>query len=308
MGSSPIDLARQAIIVPDPVKALPLGSQIRFNSRLFPSDMPHGLNDVRDWEYLSGTVLALQFGRVSNPRVLGCGVIVAPGVALAAKHVVEPEIEAVRGGDGFICTAMTSAGIMVWAPQQVTPLLNTDLCILTLEYRSPLPDAFHQAVITTRLPKVGETIFIAGQRCVGSSATAEGITTLEIRTIGAAGKVTAQYVQGRDSVMAPGPALEVECPALGGMSGGPAFDRAGYLLGLLSSSWEPDGPATISLLWPALAVKVAPGWPDGLHHGAASLLEMDRGICPIQRPDALRVRWDADSGSPITEYLPWEDL
>lgn len=71
----------------------------------------------------------------------------------------------------------------------------------------------------------------------------------------ATGTVSAHYPNGRDRSMLPGPCLEIGVNARGGMSGGPAFDDEGQLVGILSSSLEhPDGlgPSYVSLLQPAL--------------------------------------------------------
>lgn len=75
------------------------------------------------------------------------------------------------------------------------------------------------------------------------------------------------------------------------MSGGPAFDERGFLIGLLSSSNENEqGDITfVSLLWPSLTVRVTPPWPPGLYQAPVSLLEMDRRLCGIERPDALEI-------------------
>jgi hypothetical protein len=91
------------------------------------------------------------------------------------------------------------------------------------------------------------------------------------------------------------------------MSGGPAFDDNGFLIGLVSSSFEGEtsGPSYVSLLWPALAEPISPGWPSGFYGGATTLLQMDRRICGIQRPEALQVT-DDGSGRAVVTYHPWE--
>jgi hypothetical protein len=295
-------------VTADPLLGLPVGAKINFSSQLFTSDAPRGLNDIHNWDFFDGAVVGLHFGAPLNQLVLGSGVMVAPGVALAAKHVVEPKIEAImRGGAGFMCTAIASSGLIIWQPRHLALVDNTDLALLTLECASPLPEVFRNATISTRLPKVGERIFIAGVR--HEFETEGELPDLNMRMMVAVGTVTVRYEQGRDRVMYPWPILEVDCHALHGMSGGPAFDERGFLIGLLSASTdaEPPGPAFVSLLWPALTTRVTPPWPPGLYPVAVSLLEMDRKLCGIERPDALEVVRDESDGSWEVTYRPWDD-
>lgn len=298
-------------ITVDPLRSLPVGARIGFSSELFTSDAPGGLTEIHNWDFFDGAVVGLHFGDPLSQLVLGSGVMVAPGVALAARHVVETEMEAVMQGKGFICSAISSSGLlMIWRPQHVTLVDNTDLALLTLEYASPLPEIFRNATISTRLPRVGERIFMAGLR---HEAEAEGgLATLNIGVMVAAGTVTARYEQGRDRALLPWPTLEVDCPASSGMSGGPAFDERGFLIGLLSTSLEgekrvPIPPAFVSLLWPSLATKVTPPWPPGLYRSSVSLLEMDRRLCGIERPDALEVVGDKSTGNYTLRYRPWNE-
>lgn len=277
-------------ITADPLQQLPLGVELHFSVERFAFDAPGGLNSINNWDFFKGAVIALHFGNASNQRIMGSGVMVAPGIAVTARHVVEPEMSLVMAGGGFICTGIAPSGLMIWRTRHVTTIPQTDLAILTLEYASALPDVFRHASITTRLPKIGEQVFLVGQRHEAGEPTTP-LASINMKMMVAAGIVTARYEQGRDRVMLPGPALEVDCPALGGMSGGPAFDESGFLVGLLSSSLA-DGPAFLSLLWPALTTKVTPPWPPGVYKDPTSLLELDRKLCGIDRPDAIVVERD----------------
>jgi len=113
----------------------------------------------------------------------------------------------------------------------------------------------------------------------------------------AVGEVTEHYLTGRGS-MPPGPAIEVACSTPGGLSGGPAFDKNGRLIGILSNSYhDPDGrgPSYVSLLWTALAIEIAPGvfrphfFPDKFR-----LLESH--WCAIDGRDAIQVSMDTETG------------
>ncbi|MGO9238770.1 MAG: hypothetical protein ACLP4V_33465, partial [Methylocella sp.] len=94
------------------------------------------------------------------------------------------------------------------------------------------------------------------------------------------------------------------------MSGGPAFDKNGKLIGILTSSFEAEddlGPSYVSLLWPALVVTIVPAWLQQFVGGPKSLLEMDRQLCGIDRPDAIVTRADPSTGQIRLEVTLWEE-
>lgn len=288
------------VIAEDPLRALPIGSEMKFVAQPFLCRAPSGLNWVNNWDFFDGAVVALHFRDIFGQRILGSGVLVAPGLALVARHVVEPEMNRVTSGGGFICTAIASCGLMIWRPRTVTLIPSSDLAILTLEYASTLPDMFRCAAVTTRLPRRGEQIFVVGLQ----QGPAGAFSQITFNMMIAVGRIAARYERGRDRVMIPWPTLEVDCPAVGGMSGGPAFDESGLLIGLLCSSLagEPNvGPAYVSLLWPALSAEVNPCW------GPVSLLDVDRRLCAIDRPEAVKSVRDDSGRLTQTIYHPWGD-
>jgi hypothetical protein len=63
----------------------------------------------------------------------------------------------------------------------------------------------------------------------------------------AARSKTHSTANGRDRRM-PAPCLAVECAVPGGTSGGPVFDSRGYLVGLLSSSYDGADISGLSLV------------------------------------------------------------
>lgn len=272
-------------ITEDPLSDLPIGAQLKISADLFTTTKPFALTSIENWDFFRGALLALHFGTSQNQRTMGSGVMVAPGVALAAKHVIEPELdEILHGPHGFICTGIAQDQIVIWRVHQITLIDNCDLALLTLTAASALPAVLSQATATTRLPRVGERVMFAGFRSETEDFTSCDSMLLSVKV--AHGIVTAQHINGRDRTMLPGPVFEVESEALGGMSGGPAFDEAGFMIGLLSTSFG-QGPAYFSLLWPALTEPISPIWPPGLHKTPVSLLDMDRRICGIQKPEAI---------------------
>jgi hypothetical protein len=76
------------VITEDPLQGLPLEAKVVFSSDLFRPNPPAGLADVLDWDFFDGAVIGLHFGDLIGNQILpGSGVMVAPGVALVARHV-----------------------------------------------------------------------------------------------------------------------------------------------------------------------------------------------------------------------------
>ena len=108
------------------------------------------------------------------------------------------------------------------------------------------------------------------------------------------GEVTALYLEGRDSVMNPHPCIEVKCLTLGGMSGGPAFDKDGHLVGILTSSFEHElGPSYCSLWWPMANHAIGSTWLTGSVTLPTNLLQLNAaGLARIIGPEAISLHSD----------------
>jgi hypothetical protein len=297
----------EGIITDDPATGLPIGSKLNFSSVLFSPNPAEGLHAIANWEFFRGAVLALRFGDREGQHLLGSGVIVAPGVVMAARHVLETEENRLRAGVcELICSGICEDGLSIWRCHQVTILENSDIALLMVRRASSSPEAFYQATITTRMPRIGERIVMAGVRHHADRPVGMN-RELNISLMVARGVVTARFERMRDRFLLPFPCFEVSCPAAGGMSGGPAFDESGFLLGLVSSSFyaDVDCPRYLSLLWPALPEPISPDWPEGFYPQQTTLLNMDRRICGIQKPEAIKMEQDAE-GRMIATYHWWE--
>jgi hypothetical protein len=82
--------------------------------------------------------------------------------------------------------------------------------------------------------------------------------------------VTAAYPYGRGERMA-SPCFEVNMDTVGGMSGGAVVNADGYLVGILSSSFE-GGPSYVTLIWEALRLRVKGAIPKLQAQETVSLL------------------------------------
>jgi hypothetical protein len=255
-----------ATIVDDPLAGLPADANLRFTATFFwPKTAPLGERAITNGEALGGCLLHV--GVLRNREQLfvhGSAVLVAPGIAIAAKHVIQD-----YQGDNVAvyCGSITSTSYELWQCTRVEFIDNSDLAILILKYVTALPPGnnFRIAGLTVRLPTEGERVAIVGFSAaddvipLSEGAAVRGEFRLSV------GTVTEQYPEGRDRSSLPGPCFEVDSFTAGGMSGGPVFDHTGRVVGILSKCLPPDGPSYVSLLWPALLVPIHGEWPKQAH-------------------------------------------
>lgn len=290
------------VTIKDPVSEPMHGDRLSFNSRLFPHlpNQPR-FGNVPDWRMFEGLVLAVALAEPNGDSysVLGTAVMVAPGVALSAWHVLlEHREQFARKQKSLMCIGVGSDGVHAWWVMQAVQSDMTDVCILALRRASELPPSrtFNQAALSTRTPKPGEPVHMAGFRGAADrfETRADGAMELEAGMLVSSGSVVQHYARARDSVMMPWPTLEIDAPTIGGMSGGPVFDSRGYLVGVVSSSidrglGQESSPTFASQIWPALGIPFVGGWPKMRDPTeAATLLSLGR-MCSIERPDAVQI-------------------
>ena len=240
--------------------------------------------------------------------------MVSSGIALVATHVIAPQLDAISSGKRtLICYGLARSGLQIWRAKTVLAVPNCDISIIGLEYAAKFPPsrAFNRASITTRLPRLGEELFVVGFRADAAHFTTAVRQLYKGRVLVAGGNVTQRYptAEGRDRSFINFPSLELDCPSLGGMSGGPVFDMQGFLVGLLSSSFTTEdggGPSYVSLLYPALGHRFSGGWPASFFSKPASLLDLSTGLCSIDRPGAIKVTYDDNVEQYNIAYKIWE--
>ncbi len=273
---------KKGTITTDPLLAMPVGAKIRTQSHLFPSTI-----EPTGWDYYKGTLLQLHFRDGEQERVTGSAVAIAPGTALAALHVISDEIAQVMAGKRLIfASAITSEGLDLWKVRHITKRDGTDLCILSLERMSGLPKdlTIRQAAISRRVPKIGEQVMMAGFRAPEAAPAGPDATTIEGGVYVSVGLVSATYPNGRDSVMIPWPCIELNVGATGGMSGGPAFDSDGRLVGVVCASVGEGagGTSYVAIVEPILETAFPHCWPSGICASPTALLEMGEHLCSIE--------------------------
>lgn len=213
--------------------------------------------------------------------VHGSAVIIAPGVAVTAKHVLD-EIASIPSLTGVIGIVPRDDGsITFWHATTYHPIARHDIVIMAIKPMSA-EDAIRRVqrpVVHARVPNVGERVTVLGFREV---TTHSGSAPQDLVLIESTGPITEVYRQGRDRVLLPNPCLEVDISVVGGMSGGPAFDEAGRLIGVVSTSVSGgDGrPTYVSLIWPNIVWPFKPVWPDKLYPETTTLKELALGLPP----------------------------
>lgn len=302
------------IITEDPAVNMPIGSNLHFNPALITHEFESQAVWLKDWDSFQGVLLSIHFRIKETHSIEGSAVLVAPGIALSAKHVFTDSLDDIMNGKkSTISTAITKDGLQIWRINKITLIDNSDLVILGLTYCSQLPSGnlFNMATITTRFPKIGENLLITGFRAsdysfeIKDNDKGDKVMNCSGNVLACNGIVSNRFPTGRDKVMLPWPTLEVDCPSFGGMSGGPVFDSNGLLIGLLSSSFD-DGPSYVSLLWQSLAIEFEGGWPNSIFKNKSTLIDLSPTLCAIDRSSAISVTLNKDKTKNIN-YEAWEE-
>lgn len=300
-------------ITPDPLSEMLEGSTVEMRPvRLLPTSETRSCA-LSDWHTPEGILLSIHFREDNGVHVAGSAVIVAPGVALSAKHIFESRREGLQSGAiGVICFGICSSGALLWKIRRVAEVSDSDLVILCIELASAPPqnNIFNFATISLRPTRTGEKVCILGFRA--SSSHFEFGNGLPIRgqVIQSQGTVLQRFDSGRDSCFLPWPSIEVDCPTWGGMSGGPVFDGQGRLVGLVTSSFsfetgEEPSPTFVSQIWPALVTPFEACWPAGIYERAAAMMDLDPRLCEID--DRGRLIRETESGSKIWRYATTDE-
>ena len=90
------------------------------------------------------------------------------------------------------------------------------------------------------------------------------------------------------------------------MSGGPAFDKNGHLIGILTSSLDDEnGPSCISSWWPTAGHSIDTSWPNGFVPLPTNLLGLVSALgVMMEGPEALRAATEAGGRTSVT-YVSW---
>jgi hypothetical protein len=201
-----------ATLIDNLASAMPVGGSLHIRNERFRFDYDGPPLAINNWADFKGCVLMVHVGEASDQNILGSGVLIGPGIALTARHIIaEHEADIAAGRRGLMCSGVANHGVNLWRPTSITTLDHSDVAILTLECCSAAPpdSTFWLATISTRLPPVGERLCLTGYRMYASLSRYNSSGALYLTS----GNVVAQYPLGRDIAMLPWPVVEIDTPA-----------------------------------------------------------------------------------------------
>jgi hypothetical protein len=257
------------------------GTRLRIESRRY-TPIATGSIELEDLACTDGRVLMVQTWTNGWCHIWGSAAMVAPGIALTAAHVVQQFVDSGHLTiDGTVKplaqhnkTSLMAVGIRgdnteTWAVRKVLMNQSHDLALLIMDLRQNIEEEYICNVleISTKLPAIGEQITQVG--FVASTDRFELNDPIgfqaDVTHIATTGNVTSCYPEGRDRAVLPFPCFEVQSQSFSGMSGGPAFDSNGRIIGMVTSSLKgEDGEldvSYVSLLWPILIMPFTHIWP-----------------------------------------------
>jgi hypothetical protein len=144
---------------------LQVGDAIDFVAVKFLTEGKSDIFEILDWSRLDGIILGVMLSSNTMCRIEGVAVIVAPGVALCAAHVLRDRAAQLQSGEvQSLCVGFSPGTRHIWGINHVAFVPGSDLAILSLTLVDglSLTRKFKQASITTRVPRKGETLVVVG--------------------------------------------------------------------------------------------------------------------------------------------------
>ena len=223
----------------------------------------------------------------------GTAVPIAPHLAISALHVFEDHWTRHQSGplpmDGeaagqftFVLAQAVGNQLNLWSVTRLWVTALTDIVLMRL---TPISAGagqhkFRHLSLDLAPPRVGERV--QGFGYADSLATVDGPKTLRLtqRSMTTHGTVVEVFHQQRDAVKMPFPCFRTDAQFDGGMSGGPLFNQAGSLCGLICSTYpafsaDEDHAWYAVSLWPAMATPIdldRRGHPQGVWYRTFDLI------------------------------------
>lgn len=244
---------------------------------------------VTNWDWFQGAILGIVVGDHGQQQVVGTACVIAPGLAVTAVHVfndVLPDIS--KGMIGISCFGIGTDVADFWRVTSITHDPSSEIAFLAVALASAFNPSrpLRQFRLTTRRPAVGEVLMFFGFRFPLVAASLEGDGTNFVGELFTSCGPTSQiYDIKRDNLLINFPAIEVECGAVGGMSGGALLDQNGCLIGVTSKSMETAdglGPAYAAWILAGLNFRVNISWPAGLYEQDCPVLALNPAVVQIE--------------------------
>lgn len=210
-------------------------------------------------------------GWVSAP---GSAVIVAPGLLMTARHVIQdiwqsrgglvdvrPGVKTTPEGLWFCFAPMVEGRVKgFWTIHTVYPAHYTDVAFLRSGAGLFRNGRLISAGMDLHLPSVGSTVFSFGYPATRIEAKGEFEFEIEVQPHWSSGTVLEIYPEYRDLSMVAWPSFRTNARLDGGMSGGAVINDRGRVCGIVCSSFgeASDGlyDSYVSAVWPAMDTSI----------------------------------------------------
>ena len=127
-------------MVSNPFEGADSSALINIEQGVFVPNDPPGVYVVENMAHYDGVLLSVHFLHDEWSTVEGSAVMIAPGIAFAAAHVIEPLMPHVMASElRIFCVGYTPFGPRYWRVGQVTKLNNSDIMNLSFEIRVCAP-------------------------------------------------------------------------------------------------------------------------------------------------------------------------
>ena len=279
-------------IGPDPLSDPADGTRLEVRSiHVPPTEAGPVPAAVTNPEFFDGALLALVVHRDGQSRVVGSAVMVAPGLALTATHVFAEHLGRL---EYMIAMGFRSDAVDIWDVRSVVINEDDDLAYIALSLRTPLTENWVLSTLglTTRSPEIGESVSIYGFQ-FGPAREGDHGWIIEAGLLCAKGPVSEIHAPGRDKLLLPFPAIELQCGSVGGMSGGAVVDARGLLVGVVTRGWQvDDGRGPTYAAW-IVGMFSRPNpvpliWPKGFHPpGPVDPLNLDPRVFAVEGRDRI---------------------
>lgn len=214
-------------------------------------------------------------------RVSGTACIIAPWLAITARHVIEGEFRAFGGRLPSMTgtyEALHRTLTLLWPVEgrrgislHVHRSWCSNQCDLAALWLAPdqqedLDIRWACPVISLTPPRIGSSVAAFGFPKSETVATGASEFQTSMNPMTSAGSVVEVHNARRDRSFLSFPCFRTNLRFDGGMSGGPVFDDKGKLCGLVCASMpNPDDPAAehvsyASSLWPLLSICIDMPW------------------------------------------------
>ena len=96
-------------------------------------------NGVTNWTYFEGAMLAVVLKINREQIVIGSAVVVAPGLAITASHLIRDRVkDIISGGSTIYCLGPTSIGLEIWKILKVSLGADDDIAYFSIELISQI--------------------------------------------------------------------------------------------------------------------------------------------------------------------------